>query len=119
MLADTEDTWNEIFRQSGRSYREPKLVLFKGTATPATGVNLVATYFTGATPVSITTDDTTGRYLAVAPAKVLKDLHRTRRALLHRDNARLFMVASAETNQAIARDVEHLVAELDGAPAAA
>ncbi|MEY4033499.1 MAG: hypothetical protein RL492_693 [Verrucomicrobiota bacterium] len=46
-----------------------RFVLFKGTATPSTGANLVATYFTGATPAGITTDDA-GRYLAVAPAAV-------------------------------------------------
>lgn len=28
VLADTEDTWNAIFAQAGRNYREPKLVLF-------------------------------------------------------------------------------------------
>lgn len=28
VLADTEDAWNEIFRQMGRPYEEPKLVLF-------------------------------------------------------------------------------------------
>ena len=28
VLADTEDAWNEIFRQMGRQYQEPKLVLF-------------------------------------------------------------------------------------------
>ena len=28
VLADTEDAWNEIFRQIGRQYEEPKLVLF-------------------------------------------------------------------------------------------
>lgn len=47
-----------------------RFVLFKGTATPATNANVVATYFTGATPASITTTDTTGRYLVVAPAPV-------------------------------------------------
>ena len=47
-----------------------RFVLFKGTATPSTGANLVATYFTGATPAGVTTDDTLGRYLAVAPAAV-------------------------------------------------
>ena len=47
-----------------------RFVLFKGTATPASGANLVATYFTGATPAGITTDDITGRYLVVAPAAV-------------------------------------------------
>lgn len=28
VLADTEDVWHELFRQQGRRYREPKLVLF-------------------------------------------------------------------------------------------
>lgn len=28
VLADTEDAWNELFRQMGRQYEEPKLVLF-------------------------------------------------------------------------------------------
>jgi predicted metalloprotease len=28
VLGDTEDTWNELFRESGRTYREPTLVLF-------------------------------------------------------------------------------------------
>ena len=28
VLADTEDAWHEIFRQMGRQYEEPKLVLF-------------------------------------------------------------------------------------------
>src|SRR4028119_652057 len=31
VLADTEDVWNELFRQIGRRYREPKLVLFSGS----------------------------------------------------------------------------------------
>ena len=47
-----------------------RFVLFKGTATPAVGANLVSTYFTGLTLASITTDDSTGRYLVVAPAAV-------------------------------------------------
>jgi predicted metalloprotease len=28
VLADTEDAWNDVFRQMGRKYEEPKLVLF-------------------------------------------------------------------------------------------
>ena len=37
VLADTEDTWTEIFRQSGETYQEPNLVLYTGavTARPA------------------------------------------------------------------------------------
>lgn len=37
VLADTEDTWHEIFRQSGKTYREPKLVLFTGAVDSACG----------------------------------------------------------------------------------
>ena len=33
VLADTEDVWREQFKAQGRSYRDPKLVLFRG-ATP-------------------------------------------------------------------------------------
>lgn len=37
ILAETEDVWNQIFRQAGRSYREPKLVLFSGQISSACG----------------------------------------------------------------------------------
>ena len=44
VLADTEDAWNEVFRQMGRTYQEPRLVLFTdviqsgcGFASGATG----------------------------------------------------------------------------------
>ena len=44
VLADTEDAWNDVFRQMGRQYEEPKLVLFTdqtrsgcGFASGATG----------------------------------------------------------------------------------
>ena len=33
VLADTEDTWGEIFRQGKQRYQEPKLVLFSGRGT--------------------------------------------------------------------------------------
>lgn len=38
VLADTEDVWSELFRQTGRQYREPKLVLFSGQVRSACGV---------------------------------------------------------------------------------
>jgi uncharacterized protein len=38
VLADTEDVWNEIFRQLGRQYREPTLVLFTDQVQSACGV---------------------------------------------------------------------------------
>jgi len=37
ILAETEDVWNRIFQQAGRSYREPKLVLFSGQISSACG----------------------------------------------------------------------------------
>jgi len=37
VLADTEDTWKPIFKQLGREYREPKLVLFSGSTDSACG----------------------------------------------------------------------------------
>ena len=36
VLADTEDTWREIFRRNGKAYQDPKLVLCSG-ATPTAG----------------------------------------------------------------------------------
>jgi len=38
VLADTEDVWNDLFRQIGRQYREPKLVLFTDQVQSACGV---------------------------------------------------------------------------------
>ena len=38
VLADTEDTWTEIFRQMNREYRAPKLVLFDGAVQSACGM---------------------------------------------------------------------------------
>jgi predicted metalloprotease len=37
VLADTEDTWHGLFRQMGKTYREPKLVLFSGAVESACG----------------------------------------------------------------------------------
>jgi predicted metalloprotease len=37
VLADTEDTWTELFRASGRTYVDPKLVLFSGAVQSACG----------------------------------------------------------------------------------
>ncbi len=37
VLADTEDTWNEVFRNAGSSYEEPRLVLFRGATPSACG----------------------------------------------------------------------------------
>jgi predicted metalloprotease len=37
VLADTEDTWNALFRSMGRDYREPKLVLFTDAVQSACG----------------------------------------------------------------------------------
>jgi predicted metalloprotease len=37
VLADTEDAWHDIFRQMGREYQEPKLVLFTGQTRSGCG----------------------------------------------------------------------------------
>ena len=37
VLADTEDVWREQFAQAGGSYRDPKLVLFRGAVPTACG----------------------------------------------------------------------------------
>ncbi len=38
VLADTEDTWNPLFKQMGGNYREPRLVLFSGAVKSACGL---------------------------------------------------------------------------------
>lgn len=37
VLGDTEDTWHALFNELGTSYREPKLVLFRGAVQSACG----------------------------------------------------------------------------------
>ncbi|WP_293781238.1 neutral zinc metallopeptidase [uncultured Oxalicibacterium sp.] len=37
VLADTEDTWSEIFRENGGTYAQPRLVLFTGRTPTACG----------------------------------------------------------------------------------
>ena len=39
ILAETEDTWNAVFRNLGRQYQAPKLVLYSGRVESACGVN--------------------------------------------------------------------------------
>ncbi|MBN1791622.1 MAG: neutral zinc metallopeptidase [Bacteroidales bacterium] len=43
VLKDTEDVWNQIFSESGKTYREPTLVLFSGAAESACGYSSAAT----------------------------------------------------------------------------
>ena len=43
VLKDTEDIWNQIFSESGKTYREPTLVLFSGAAESACGYSSAAT----------------------------------------------------------------------------
>jgi predicted metalloprotease len=38
VLADTEEVWHKLFRQLGRQYTEPKLVLFRGRVESACGL---------------------------------------------------------------------------------
>lgn len=42
VLADTEDTWTELFREQGRTYVKPRLVLFSGRTQTACGPGLTA-----------------------------------------------------------------------------
>jgi predicted metalloprotease len=42
VLADTEDTWGEIFKAGGEQYREPTLVLFSGMTRSACGLGEAA-----------------------------------------------------------------------------
>lgn len=37
ILADTEDVWNAVFREQGRTYREPRLVLFSDLTSSGCG----------------------------------------------------------------------------------
>ena len=37
VLADTEDVWKDVFARSGGTYKEPRLVLFRGTTQTACG----------------------------------------------------------------------------------
>jgi uncharacterized protein len=37
VLAETEDTWHQLFRERGQSYREPELVLFTGAVQSECG----------------------------------------------------------------------------------
>ncbi|MFV0376226.1 MAG: neutral zinc metallopeptidase [Mangrovibacterium sp.] len=43
VLADTEDVWHEIFKNSGMEYREPRLVLFSSRVESACGTSGSAT----------------------------------------------------------------------------
>jgi hypothetical protein len=43
VLADTEDTWTDLFREQGKNYVKPRLVLFSGRTPTACGTGLTAT----------------------------------------------------------------------------
>ena len=42
VLADTEDSWGEIFRRAGKEYQPPRLVLFSGRTPTACGTGSTA-----------------------------------------------------------------------------
>jgi len=42
VLADTEDVWRELFKAQGATYRDPKLVLFRGSTRTACGAGQAA-----------------------------------------------------------------------------
>lgn len=43
VLSSTEDTWRDVFRKSGKTYQDPKLVLFAGRTPTACGTGDSAT----------------------------------------------------------------------------
>lgn len=42
VLADTEDVWTDVFRQQGKQYTDPHLVLFRGATSTACGTGQAA-----------------------------------------------------------------------------
>ena len=42
VLADTEETWNTLFQQQGKKYKEPTLVLFRDSVSSACGLGQAA-----------------------------------------------------------------------------
>lgn len=42
VLADTEDTWHGLFQQAGKTYQEPRLVLYTGSTPTACGTGQAA-----------------------------------------------------------------------------
>jgi predicted metalloprotease len=42
VLADTEDVWTDLFRRMGKTYKKPKLVLFRGTVETECGFGKAA-----------------------------------------------------------------------------
>lgn len=42
VLGDTEDTWNTLFAEMGQTYKEPRLVLYKGMTRSACGFGQAA-----------------------------------------------------------------------------
>lgn len=42
VLADTEDTWHQLFASRGEHYREPRLVLYRGAVNSACGMGQAA-----------------------------------------------------------------------------
>ena len=43
VLGSTEDVWGKVFRQAGKQYQDPKLVLFSGSTPSACGFSSAAT----------------------------------------------------------------------------
>ncbi|MCB1791635.1 MAG: zinc metallopeptidase [Gammaproteobacteria bacterium] len=42
VLADTEETWRTLFKQGGETYKEPRLVLYRGAVNSACGLGQAA-----------------------------------------------------------------------------
>ena len=100
VLASTEDVWAEVFRQSGRTYRAPKLILFHGSVQSACG---------GAT-------SSVGPFYCSADEQVYLDLdffnEMTRSIGASGDFACAYVIAHE-----VGHHVQHLLGTLDGAHA--
>lgn len=98
--------WNSGSSTAAPAFGE-RFVLFKGTATPTTGANLVATYFVNATPNSVVNEDLQGRYLVVAPGAQVFDgnnnvVPNPVDGLLHKPNEYAVYAVRAPSGYAIA-----------------
>jgi len=93
ILADTEDVWNKLFNSMGKTYREPKLVLFRGGVKSACGF----------------AEDVTGPFYCPADEKVYIDIE-----FLEKLQNKLGATGDFAVAYIIAHEVGHHVQKLLG-----
>lgn len=93
ILADTEDVWNKLFKSMGKTYREPKLVLFRGGVKSACGF----------------AEDVTGPFYCPADEKVYIDIE-----FLEKLQNKLGATGDFAVAYIIAHEVGHHVQKLLG-----